>query len=211
MSSPSAPPMNSGPRRLPMGETRKSMGAERVPMGGDIPSPNRGAAQVRAANRMGADPETLRMKPGYTPTRDSAAPRPDAVPVQAPTQVPMPRPTDPTQPMQRPRTAAMGDTFAVPQNVTALRTALEGKMMQGEPAQLPPELAIGKRMLAEAIARGQMPRIARPEQAPNEAPKGEAPSVSHTRQMPPQQEAPRGPQKFTPSQESNVYYTPDPN
>jgi hypothetical protein len=74
----------------------------------------------------------------------------------------------------------------------------------------------GKVMLAQAIADGmQYPRIAQPGEAPKEAMKGDGgkipPPQGATRGAPLPPQAASAPQKFTPTQQSDVYYQPDPN
>jgi hypothetical protein len=96
MSGPFAPAQNRQPRILPMGQTNKPGGAERVPQGQGAPSVNPGVARTQAAQRMGIPPAKVGMQPGYTPppTRSitpQMSPPQDMPPVMAGS-VPMPRP-----------------------------------------------------------------------------------------------------------------------
>jgi hypothetical protein len=78
MSGPIAPPQNR--TMLPPGQTRKSGGADRIPMSGDIPRPNPGSVRTRTANRLGVNPDQVIQRPGYTPPvgPPAARPRPQA-------------------------------------------------------------------------------------------------------------------------------------
>lgn len=108
MSGPNSPPMNDlfnlfgggqakkGPLpTLPLGQTKKRMGDDRVPMNKtEVPYKNPGQVQDAAARKLGVRPEQVQPQASNTP-------RPLAPPVQAP-KTPSPAPEQPQPPVQAP-------------------------------------------------------------------------------------------------------------
>ena len=126
MSGPNEPAMNllgglfggAGAKRgplptMPIGQTKKRMGDDRIPMSREAPRRNPGQMQDAAARKMGVRPEQL------TPSQGSATPRPQAPPVQAPKTPIMP--DRPAQPPQAPVQAPPPPTLPREENPSAMR------------------------------------------------------------------------------------------
>lgn len=191
MSGPFAPPRGM-PQRLPMGQTNKPMGADRVMQGG-IPQPNPGAVRTQVANQMGIPPGQLAMKPGYTPPPVRTLPRVAPTPAPAPAPVPAPAPASISGPVPlprpRPEAAQMLDTArqgaalaeAVRQRAPATYT-MGWQTPQGasfadrfggmQPPSVPATPVDPAAMGAARAQLAQMLAAARIAQAPKDVPKG---------------------------------------